>query len=318
MSRKDQISHLRATRANPRGMALINALIVVAALAAVSLALLARTDQVHQRIGLRLDADQAEQYLDAAEHLVRQLVDTVGGDDFVHSGQSWAIPRTGVAIDRGSVGWQIGDLQGRFNINWVLRTDAMGEAARGAFVRLARAQDVPAQVAIRIIDAAGSQGPFRDSAFGGGAGVSSPPPLPLVLPQVLRLVTGAGDGRLDRLLPLVSALPPESGLNINTVAPEVLAAFVPDLSARDLGAFERHRRERPLAAVGDFLAWVGVVMGEEPALALQDLSLTTGSEWFDARLVARLDTIVLRRSVTLQRPEEAGHSAIVLSMPEVD
>ena len=318
MSGAHQGSRRKHAVSRQRGMALINALIVVAALAAVSLVLLSRTEQARERLGMRFDADQAELYLDAAESLVLQLVDASARDEFVHAGQAWASPRAAETIDRGTVGWQLEDLQGRFNINWLSRDDPMGEAAREAFLHLARDLGVPAQLAGRLADAGDARTLFRDGAFGGSAGVSRPPQLPLLLPRTLLLVAGAGEGHLERLLPMLSALPPESALNVNTARPDILLPFLPGANARDLSAFEQYRRERPFMDIDAFFEWAEMVLGEDAALALEALSLSTGSEWFEARLVARLDTVVLRRSVVVQRSEETGRSAITLSLPEVD
>lgn len=300
-----------------RGMALINALIVVAALAAVSLALMARTDAARQRLELRLSADQSALYLDAAQLLARRIIEAASSET-VHAGQAWAIPRADEQIDRGTVGWEIDDLQGRFNVNWLMRTDSMGEAARAALPLLARSQGVPADVANRMRSALDPMNLFRESAFGGAAGVSNPPVLPLAMPEGLRLVSGAGGDRLDRLMPFLAALPPETELNINTARPEIIGAFMPSLRPRDLVLIDERKRQQPFEDIFEFLDWSVVAFGEERTLALEGLDLGTGSHWFELRLVARLDSIALRRSVTLHRNQETGQIEIVMSVPEVD
>ncbi|MCC5969535.1 MAG: type II secretion system minor pseudopilin GspK [Pararhodobacter sp.] len=298
-------------------MALINALIVVAALAAVSVALIARTDAARQRLELRQQADQATRYLDGAALLTQRLIENAPPET-IHLRQAWALPRRGEAIDRGTVSWEITDLQGRFNVNWLMRTDAMGEAARIALPLLARAQDVPAAVAGRLQNALDPLNLFRDSAFGGSAGVSSPPDLPLAMPNALRLVTGAGEAQLDALMPYLAALPHNSALNINTTSPQVLAAFLPSLRPRDLALLQERLEEAPFQDIQDFLEWAELAFGEQSLLILEGLDLTTGSDWFEARLSARLDTVALQRSAVLHRREDTGRSEIVMSIPEVD
>ncbi|WP_333830793.1 type II secretion system minor pseudopilin GspK [Pararhodobacter sp.] len=308
----------RSNRHPTRGMALINALLVVTALAAVTLALLARTDAARQRLGMRFAADQAGLYLNAAELLAHRVIDTSTPLDFVHAGQAWAMPRAAEPIDQGIAGWQMSDLQGRFNVNWLSRTDGMGEAARIALPLLARGQGVPAEVASRLRIALDPLSLFRDSAFGGGAGTSAPPPLPFAAPDTLRLVAGAGGARLDALMPLLTALPRDTAMNINTLRPEVLAAFLPGLRPRELEELEARLRDAPFPDVSGFLEWAEVVFGPENTLLLENLNLTTGSDWFEARLIARLDTVVLRRSAVVHRHPDTGRSVTVFSMPEVD
>jgi len=305
-----------------RGMALINALIVVTALAAVTLALLVRTQAALERLEMRFGADQAELYLDAAEQMALRLLEASARPEYVHAGQSWAIARSGDEIGTGRVGWQMDDLQGRFNVNWLAREGSMGEAARIALPLLARANGVPDGVATRMRNALDPRSLFRDSAFGGGAGVSAPPPLPLplplILPDTLRLVSGAGGDRLDRLMPHLTALPPDTSLNINTVSAGVLAAFLPGLRPADRAALIARRREAPFPDVHGFLEWAEVVFGPENTRILETLNLAAGSGWFEARLFARLDSIVLRRSATLHRRDGTGRVEMVFSVPEVD
>lgn len=301
-----------------RGMALINALIVVTALAAVTLALLVRADAARQRLEMRLNADQAELYLNAAEQMAHRLIQSSAPSEYVHAGQAWAAPRNGHEVEEGRVGWQMYDLQGRFNVNWVSREGGMGEAARIALPLLARAQDVPEVVATRLRNAVDPNSLFRGSAFGGGGAVSAPPPLPLILPDALRLVAGAGGARLDGLMPNLSALPPDTALNINTVSPEVLTAFLPGLRPAELAELVARRRDAPFPEVADFLEWSEVVFGEGHTLLLERLDLTTGSDWFEVRLIAQLDSIALRRSAVVHRREDTGLSETVFSVPEVD
>jgi len=300
------------------GMALINALIVVTALAAVTMALLVRTEAARQRLDMRFSADQAELYLDTAELMAHRLIQTSAPPDYVHAGQAWAAARSGHDIDQGRVDWQMQDLQGRFNINWLSREGSMGESARIALPVLARAQGVPDAVATRLRNAVDPHSLFRDSAFGGGSAVSAPPPLPLILPGFLRLVPGAGDDRLDRLMPHLAALPPDTALNINTVSPEVLAAFLPGLRPSELAELTNRRRDAPFPEVAGFLEWSEVVFGPENTLLLEALDLTTGSAWFEVRLIARLDSVALRRSAVVHRRDDTGLSETVFSVPEVD
>ena len=309
---------MRGRVKHTRGMALINALIVVTALAAVTLALLARTDAARQRLDIRFGTDQAGLYLDAAEQMAHRLIQTSAPREYVHAGQAWAAGRSGHDIDQGRVGWQMEDLQGRFNINWLSREGSMGEAARIALPLLARAQGVPDATATRLRNAVDPHSMFRASAFGGGGAASAPPPLPLILPDVLRLVPGAGGDRLDRLMPHLAALPPDTALNINTVSPEVLAAFLPGLRPGELAELTARRRDAPFPEVAGFLEWAEVVFGPENTLLLETLDLSTGSDWFEVRLIARLDSVALRRSAVVRRRDDTGLSETVFSVPEVD
>ncbi|MEL7012344.1 MAG: hypothetical protein AAFO72_03585, partial [Pseudomonadota bacterium] len=120
-----QPSPRRPSRA-PRGVALINALLIVAALSAVTVALLQRTDASNERLIDLQRAGQAKLYLDA---VTLQLTDVIGLAEFgpdgqtilVDTGQTWARPATEVAIGDGKATWQVDDLQGKFNLAWLGR-----------------------------------------------------------------------------------------------------------------------------------------------------------------------------------------------------
>ena len=70
------------------GVALVQALVIVAALALVSLALLRRGETARLRLDDRFAADQAGLYLDSGVDLVRATLP----EDVVHLRQDWAMP----------------------------------------------------------------------------------------------------------------------------------------------------------------------------------------------------------------------------------
>ena len=275
-----------------RGMALIQALLIVAALAAVAAALMLRAGQATERLALRQQAVQASVYLDGA---VEQLRATLPRDGPVTTRQPWAQPRAGVRIGDATLSWQVEDLQGRFNLS-VLLADP-DEVWRDAFVRLARSQGLPASLARRIA-----------ARFAAQRGLS--PAAPWSLPG------DAGDGA--DLVAQLAVWPPQDGFNINTLSPPVLAALVPALPEATRSAILRHVAREPVADVPALIDWVQRTQGEGPATLMSLLPLTTGSHWFLARLEVRLDSLVLRRSVVLRSGGPTGRSAVILSMPEFD
>lgn len=319
-----------------RGMALINALVIVAALAGIATILLVRAHNAIDRLEGQQGADQSVLYLDAAELLVRQIVGTAETPH--HHGQGWAEARRDEAIDRGHAGWQIDDLQGRFNVNWLmLRADSAGEEGwnpAAALVRLAIALEWPKPEATRLAHAAGGERRRRAAAFSGSG--QRPPSQPLVIVRQLRGLPQIDDAQWQRLAPHLAALPPDTMLNVNTASLPVLAAVLPMLDQRALDAIQSRRADRPFESGDDFTLWLKDALGillspesrptgeiddenghetepDENGLAMSAFPLGTSSIWFEAVLTARLDSVRLQRTVVLRRHRPGAPARVHLS-----
>lgn len=304
-----------------RGVALVNALIVVAALAALAAALLLRAGQAQERLALKFAADQAAAYLDAGQaQALAELARLLEAGAPVRPGQGWDQPRD-LAIGRGRVGWALADLHGRFNLAWLAYEGAPGDLARAAFLRLAEGQGLPLALAERLLRAAGPDPIQRASALGTGAAPDLPLLTPLQLAPVPRPDEG-GAAALAPLWPLLAALPPEAGLNPNTASLAVMQALVPGLAPADWEEFQAVRDAGAFADPGGLLAHAAEHWPETALAALVSLPLDTAPAWFALELRAELDSLVLRRSavVALVSPGDPALIAprVVLSLPIVE
>lgn len=277
-----------------RGMALIQALLITAAIAAVAVALLVRANDARARLDWRFAADQAALYLDSGvEQLRRSLPRGVVGGP-----QDWTRPREGVGIDRGTLDWQVEDLQGRFNLN-LLQGDAEGRF-HAAFTRLAESQGLSGPALARVLD-----------VLDGSAA-----PLTLATPLSLAAAAGAeGAEGWAALEPLVAAWPPGEPINVNTLPGAVLAALAPELSGLARDTILRHFAREPVANGDDLRQWIAERMGAEVSAALEGLPLGGTSRRFVLRLEARLDSVVLRRSVVVDTGGDEGSGAVLMSVP---
>lgn len=306
-------------RRAPRGLALINALVVVAAMAAMATALLVRADQARQRLGWQQTTDQTRLYLDAAARLVLIELDAdAENGEIDHPGEAWAQPRADVEIDRGLVGWRIADLQGRFNVNWLLDPDELwAEDSRLALERLARGQGLSPALVRQLATALDPDSPRRATGYRAGPQGSLPRPELLVSVAELRLVDGMTDAEFDRIAPFLATLPSETALNVNTVSPVVLAAFLEGVSVEAVERLLEAERE-PFETVDAFRSRILDRLGGIDIEGFEEERLSVGSDWFEARLDAQLDTVVLRRNVVVRRQGSDASSEIVLSLPELE
>lgn len=294
-----------------RGMALVQALVIVAAIAAVATALMLRANDARTRLQIRFQADQAALFLDSGTSLVSAMLAALPGDGVVHPRQDWAQPRDGIVIGDGFLAWQVQDLHARFNVNTLNGEDATHQAARAAFLRLAEGQGLSRRGAQRLADALGPDPAARAAAVSG-----APLPLPLVDPRQLAPIAASEATEFARLLPLLAALPPGAAMNINTLHPDVLRALLPDVPSAQRDSLNRFLRRDPVPDIETLMLWAGETLGPDIATRLEALPLSVGSVTFLVTLEARLDTLRLRRSVVLNREPLPGRSAVVLSMPE--
>lgn len=290
-----------------RGVALVQALVIVAAIAAVAVALLARGEQSRARLELRGAGDQAALWLDSGARLIVEMLAALPAGA-VHLRQDWARPCDGVRIGAAVLAWEIDDLQGRFNVNTLYGAEPQHEAARAAFLRLAAGQGVPAPLAARLADSLG-QDPERRAEAAGGVAI----PWPLADARQLAGVAGA---QIRDLLPLLAALPVASALNINTARPEVLRALAPQVPEAAWRVILNERARAPVTSIEALTAWIAARLGAEVAAQVAALQTGVDSGWFAARVTLRLDSLWLRRSVLINRDAAEGQGAILMSIPE--
>lgn len=298
-----------------RGFVLVNALVIVAAMAAMALLLLSRAETGRSRQAAAQEAVQLRLALDGFEALARQRL---GGDrDAVdHPGEAWAQPVIDQPLGAETEGLgahltgQIHDLQGRFNVNWL--SDRQNLRARRGFLLLAQGQG------LSLAEAEALAGRITGEDTGVAPGVSAPPSGPLGVVQQLRQVTGVDRADLLRLEPFLAALPGDTGLNLNTTTEAVLTALFPEAQRPRITQILQQRQQTPIADIDQFLQQFGPALepalddlgpDERPETLLPPQLFTTRSDWFEAQIMAQMPPDVgdrpgtmARRVTILQRP----------------
>ena len=191
-----------------RGMILVNVLMFVAIASGLVLLMITREEIALDR-GLRVrEAARAMAAVRGGElsALVALRRDAIAAPDVDSSAEPWAtLSERGAPIEGGSFDLAIADAQGRFNVN-LLRS---GEAAPTIlFQEVARAAGLDEEQTVRAVEAVRLSGPFTDLRPLRFAGLP-----PKVLTQLQALVT---------------ALPGETGVNLNAATPEVMTILFRD------------------------------------------------------------------------------------------
>jgi general secretion pathway protein K len=195
-----------------QGAALITVMFVVIIAAALTVAMLGRQQLDIARTANMLEQTQAYQYTLGAEELARQVLasDAVLMPDADYPGQPWSKLRDGVALEHGTLSFAVEDLQGRFNLNTLVSSDA---APGQRFQRLLAALGIQANLLPAILSQLGT--PEN--------------PRLLTSTQFLRTIDGLSADEFAALAPFITAVPEvEPFLNVNTASDTVLKAYVPD------------------------------------------------------------------------------------------
>ena len=250
------------TSRRQRGVALITVLLVVA-LATVAAVHMTTRDQLDQRrTGNRLALQQAHELALGGERwAVAVLAEDLreGDDPLIDSrDQDWARVLPPIPVEGGQVAGRMDDLQGRFNINTLVRGETINAVALERFERLLQVLELDPQIGQAVVDWLDTD---SDTTFPAGAeddyyAALDTPHLaanrPLAVASELRMVRGFDDGAWRRLAPHVTALPAfDTAININTATPAVLQAVVPGLDAAAATGLHEALAEEPFLAVED-------------------------------------------------------------------
>ena len=248
------------------GVALITVLVVVAIATVLCVGMLRSQQQALEHAAGLFQQDQAWLYTQGAEEFVRDLLaedlrsDKRRNRQVDYPGETWARPFPPFPVEGGMVRARVEDLQGRFNLNRLgAETDSNGPANL-IFRQLLKNLGLPDNLGPAVADWIDEDNDPRpvDGAEEDYYTRLDPPyriaNQPLADVSELLLVKGFTPDIVARLRPFVCALPVEATLNINTAAPDLLAALSPNLSSRASTELFNQRPAQGYGTVDEFLA----------------------------------------------------------------
>ncbi len=290
-----------------RGAAIITALLVVALVAVTATALLKQQSQTLTRTEAVIARAQARAYSDTAVQWARSILaddarrDGPSGND--HFGEAWASGISALPVENALVSGTLSDEQGRFNLNNLVRNNAVDPASLKFFRSLLEKLALPPDLANAVVDwidadsDASSPGGAEDPAY-----LTLPSPYraanrPLVQVDELLRVRGFNAKIVAALRPFVTALPPTTRINVNTAPLEVIRAALPELSETDLLQLARERLTKPFKDLNDIRA-------RYPRIATSpflNTDLDVKSSYFTASVAVSSGSVQLRTQTLLQR-----------------
>ncbi len=267
------------------GVAVVLAMSVVALAAMATAALLVSQNTWARHNELAAQRTQALLVVKAGIDWGRAVLsDDRRASSVDHLGEPWALRLPPLPVDNGKLSGYLEDQNGRFNLNNLVRNGQINLVQFEHFQRLLSILGLPSTLADALADwldadnESHSKGGAEDAHYMAMDTPYLAANQPMTDVAELTLVRGFDEDVRARLLPYVTALPRFTPVNINTAAPEVLAAIVEGLSldeARSVVA----RRERAYARnPADFR----LMLPKDAKFAENDI--TVNSDYFVARI----------------------------------
>ncbi|MFO1493081.1 MAG: type II secretion system minor pseudopilin GspK [Lysobacterales bacterium] len=293
-----------------RGVALLVALLIVAlaALIATHLFTLTGTSIARQEAQARsLDAVLLAQGLEDYALVILDR-DQDLGDGIDTRNDVWARPLPPLPVPGGRVAGALSDLDGRLNVNTLIRNGARDPVAMARLYRLLAALSLKSEIADAIADWIDADSQVQGQGAEDLDYLRADPPYraanrPMAHISELRLIKGVNAKIYARLAPELSALPIDTGFNINTASVAGLMSLADGVS-EDLAKrlWEGGRAQyRSMTELVDRLTQAGVAL--DPA-SIQDLKVS--SRYFLARADVQLGEHVYRYYSLLQRTPAGG------------
>jgi general secretion pathway protein K len=244
-------------RGRQRGVAVLTAMLVVAIGTIIAVNLMWQATLDLRRTESALAADQGLMFMQGAEAWAADILrqDQVDSPSSDNLSEPWATQLPPLPVDGGTIIGKLEDLQGRFNLNNLVKADGTENAlARRQFERLLSLLQIDPGLAGAVVDWLDADNDLRFP--NGGEDVtyaSADPPYRAANTMItsaseLMAVNGFKRETYSALAPYVTALPIGTKLNVNTASAVVLASLSDDI---DLSAAEGLVKQRNDAAFAD-------------------------------------------------------------------
>tara|TARA_Y100001934_G_scaffold280988_1_gene389250 strand:+ start:426 stop:1472 length:1047 start_codon:yes stop_codon:yes gene_type:complete len=317
-----------------RGVALIIVLMLFAILTTITLEIVFRQDRFLTRAENLLQWDKRYQYAMAAEVVAQQgLIDDLDDDrnnnalvdDCVE--EQWAVQLPPTPYDDAMLSASVQDLQGRFNLNWLISSSA-GQFARNPraisqLTRLIEQTFPPEANASRL---ANEMADWLDSnnIVDSVEGAEDPeyrsrrtPNMPAAHESELRALLSFGVNSQPaepQVWGLFTALPEGTTLNVNTAPPQVLDAVIGNVAGTaGVQAVLDARKEEPITDISTVMQLApfnGLSADEKNDLASL---LGVSSEYFQVMVDVEVDGQLSRLVSRLHRASGQGETTSVFS-----
>jgi general secretion pathway protein K len=307
-----------------RGVALIIALVVVALATVIATRIGADGALDQRRAATLLNQEQGfEVALGAETWAIEVLYDDAARNRNTSLDQPWATPLPPLPIDGGAVQGRLEDMQGRFNLNNLIKADGTkNEIGFAQFQRLLASLELEPKWASLLVDwidtdmvADGVDG-AEDGVYTGFTPPYRTPNRPITSTSELLALPGFGTERYRRIAPYVAALPVGTAINTCTAPGIVLDSIAAGMTAFSQSATQlaanRQKGCFPLRNdVDNAISWGSMPADQHQAVLA---TLAQSSSWFRATTTVSLGTTELTLYSLLERSPNGFARVVVRTL----
>lgn len=258
------------------GAALIMTLLVVAIATLLAVSLADRNQLDIRRTSIHLHNDQAIYIAKGMEAwAIGVLDDDMAETEIDHPSEAWSIAIEPEAIEGGSVQGKIIDLQGRFNLNNLVKEGKANNDQVKLFQKLLENLKLEPQLADSLIDWLDKDSEIRFPAGAEDAHYLNQVPARrtantlLTSIRELEFIKGYDEKIVAQLAPYVCTLPGQTKINLNTAPAQILSILVPELPQQSAKSLAESIASKPISKIEDFLEIPSIKVNKNELVSAQ-------------------------------------------------
>jgi general secretion pathway protein K len=247
-----------SARASQRGVAVLTAMLVVAIGTIIAVNLMWQATLDLRRTESALAADQGMLFMQGAEAWAADILrqDQVDSPSSDNLSEPWATQLPPLPVDGGTIVGKLEDLQGRFNLNNLIKPDGTDNPlAVAQFTRLLELLQIDPSLAGAVSDWLDPDSNLRfpnggeDVTYAGADPPYRAANSMITSPSELMAVSGFTREIYGKLAPYVTALPIGTKLNVNTASAVVLASLSDNLDIAAAEGLVQQRNDGPFVDI---------------------------------------------------------------------
>lgn len=242
-----------------KGIALLTVLLVVVLGTIAAVAMTSRQQVDIRRTENILRNDQAHLYLLGAEDWAKHILSKDAADSNTDTlDEDWTTVLPPMPIEGGLISGEIEDLQGRFNLNSLIREGKLDTENYQRFKRLLTTLELPVALADRVVDWLDGDLDPRTNGAEDGVYLGFEIPYRAANSQMsssseLLYLSVLDYEEYEKLKPYVCALPANTAININTAPAPVLASIGEGVTLQSAVQLVEERGAQGYASVDEFI-----------------------------------------------------------------
>lgn len=243
------------------GIALIMVLLVVALVSIIATGIASKKNLSTRRTQNMLYNEQAYMYLLGAEDWAKNILTQDFKDNKTDSfDDNWAVELPPIPVEGGTIQGKIEDLQGRFNLNNLIKASNPDQENIKVFRNLLIENGIDDKLTDAVIDWLDSDldatvpTGAEDSEYLNNAIPSRSANRLMASASELTLVKGFDNKKYTKLSAYIVALPESTTLNINTANAMQISSLSNQISITDAGDIIKQREKSGYKTIDEFLA----------------------------------------------------------------